>query len=250
MNTKIRINRYLAGAGLGSRRKCERLVLGGSVRVNDIQVTSLSARVDPDEDVVTIDGKWVEYRNDKTLLVLNKPEGVLSSTRDVRGRKTVIDIANEAGFSGRLYPVGRLDIDTTGVILLTDDGELAYRLTHPKYEIPKIYQARVNGTIAKNEEKKLAGGVDIGDYITSPCFVKIVKVTSKYTNVELTIREGKKRQIKRMFSAIGHRVIKLNRKSLGGLQFSDLKIGEIRPLSKKEENFLREKTELILRGNE
>ncbi len=249
MTNKIRINRYLAGAGLGSRRKCERFILNGSVKVNGNTVNRLSLKVDPEKDIVIFDGKEIKYNSEKTLLVLNKPAGVLSSVSDDRGRKTVIDIAREKGYSKRLYPVGRLDIDTTGVILLTDDGDLAYRLTHPKHEIPKIYQARVKGKIDRNALRKVSGGVDIGGYITDPCKVEEKRISSEFSDIEVTIKEGKNRQIKKMFDAVGYKVIRLNRKSMGGLEFGNLKIGEIRALSKSEENFLREKTGVTTKEN-
>ncbi|MDZ7859955.1 MAG: pseudouridine synthase [Candidatus Krumholzibacteriota bacterium] len=249
MTNKIRINRYLAGAGLGSRRKCEKFILNGSVKVNGNPVNRLSLKVEPEKDIVVFDGKEIKYKQEKTLLVLNKPAGVLSSASDNRGRKTVIDIAREEGYSERLYPVGRLDIDTTGVILLTDDGDLAYRLTHPKHEIPKIYQVRVKGKIGRNDLRNVSGGIDIGGYITAPCKVETKRISSKFSDIEVTIREGKNRQIKRMFDAIGHKVISLNRKSIGGLEFDNLKIGEIRTLSESEENLLREKTGVTIKEN-
>ena len=148
MSPIIRINRFLASAGLGSRRKCEDLVNGGKVFINENLVTSLSTTVNTGSDIVTIDGKRIEISAPSIILVLNKPRGILSAAVDERNRKTVIDLARDNGFTERLFPVGRLDMDTSGIILLTNDGDLSYRLTHPKYKIDKTYIVTIDGKIS------------------------------------------------------------------------------------------------------
>ena len=240
----IRINRYLAGSGLGSRRKCEKYVQDGKVRVNGKMVTDLAFRVNPLEDRVTVSDKPVVYIRERTILVMNKPPGVICSVSDNQGRKTVIDIARENGFNQRLYPVGRLDIDTTGILLLTNDGILTNRLIHPRYHVGKTYTAWVEGRITEETAAELAEGVDIGGYVTSPCTVRIIRAGEKNSKVELKIKEGKKRQIKRMFLSKGHSVIKLHRSSIAGLKFDDLGTGKIRPLKNDEEIYLKKKVGL------
>ncbi|MFO7915909.1 MAG: pseudouridine synthase [Candidatus Krumholzibacteriales bacterium] len=240
----IRINRYLSGSGLGSRRKCEKYVLDGKVRVNDEMVTDLAFKVNPLEDRVTVSGKPVAYIRNRTVLVMNKPPGVICSVSDNLGRKTVIDIARENGYSQRLYPVGRLDIDTTGILLLTNDGTLTNRLIHPRYHVDKTYTARVDGKVTEETAAELAAGVDIGGYVTSPCSVRVIRAGEKHSDVEIRIKEGKKRQIKRMFLSRGHSVIKLHRSSVAGLKFNDLEKGQIRPLKNEEEKHLRKKVGL------
>ena len=240
----IRINRYLAGSGLGSRRKCEKYVLEGKVRVNGEMVTDLAFKVNPREDRVTLCGEAVEYIREHTVLVMNKPPGVVCSVSDDLGRNTVIDMAAEQGYSQRLYPVGRLDIDTSGILLLTNDGTLTNRLIHPRYHVEKRYNVRVEGKVTEETAAELAAGVDIGGYVTSPCTVRIIRTADNYSDVEIRIKEGKKRQIKRMFLSRGHAVIKLHRSSIAGLEFKDLKKGQIRPLGKEEEELLRKKVGL------
>ena len=240
----IRINRYLAGSGLGSRRKCEKYVLEGKVRVNGEMVTDLAFKVNSREDRVTLCGEAVEYIREYTVLVMNKPPGVVCSVSDDLGRNTVIDMAREQGYSQRLYPVGRLDIDTSGILLLTNDGTLTNRLIHPRYHVEKTYNVRLDGKVTDETAAELAAGVDIGGYVTSPCTVRIIRAADKYSDVEIRIKEGKKRQIKRMFLSRGHSVIKLHRSSIAGLEFKDLKKGQIRPLGKEEEELLRKKVGL------
>jgi len=236
---KIRINRYLAGCGLGSRRKCEKYVTEGNVRINGKKISDLALKVDPYRDKVTVQGETVCYAEEKIVLVLNKPEGVVCSVSDDLGRRTVVDIAKEKGYRQRLFPVGRLDMDTTGILLLTNDGELTNRMIHPRYHVEKVYTVDVQGEISGETASRIAEGVDIGGYVTRPCGIEILSGMEKRSRLKVTIKEGKKRQIRRMFLSYGHPVIKLHRKSIGGLEFEDLDKGQLRPLNPDEESYLR-----------
>ena len=240
MSRIMRINRYLAVAGLGSRRACEDLILKGLVKVNGTPVVNLSLKIDPDEDRVTFEGREIRPVEKSRILVLNKPTGVISTASDTHGRKTVIDIAREHGYRERLFPVGRLDRDTSGMILITNDGDLAYRLTHPKYKIEKVYDVTVGRRVSNGNVEKITKGIDTGDYVTKQCSVSILERDRVSTRLEIRLKEGRKRQIRRMLAMCGHKVKRLHRSALGDLAFDDLKSGDIRPLSEEEENRLRE----------
>ena len=179
------------------------------------------------------------------ILVINKPAGVLSTVSDKHGRKTVIELARDTGFRERLFPVGRLDMDTTGILLLTNDGDLAYRLTHPRFKIEKRYVVKVEGFIEDSTVEAVKGGVDLEEFVTMPCAVKVVSRSESDSTLEIRLKEGKKRQIKRMFAKAGHQVLELKRVALGDLEFSDLKEGDIRRLTEEEEFRLREQTGLL-----
>jgi 23S rRNA pseudouridine2605 synthase len=245
MSEKIRINRFLASAGLDSRRKCEELIRKGKVFVNGEQVHELTYLVDPEHDSVTIDGRRIEPNADTVVLVLNKPPGVLSAVVDSFQRKTVIDLARERGHSGRLFPIGRLDQDTSGIILITNDGDLAYRLTHPKYKIEKTYRVIVEGNVSPGTASKIAAGIKTKDFVTWPCTVEIENRSVGRTELTVKLKEGRKRQIRRMFMSFGHRVVALERIAIGDLRFVDVAPGEIRPLTKREEDRLRQLTGLL-----
>ena len=245
MSPRTRINRFLASAGIGSRRKCEDLIREGRVRINGETVSELARFIDTDSDIVTLDGKRVDEVVGRVILVINKPFGVLSTVSDDRGRNTVLSMARETGFEGRLFPVGRLDMDTTGILLLTNDGDLAYRLTHPRYKIEKRYVVTVEGHIEDRTVEAVGSGIDLGDYVTRPCRVVVTGRSESTSTLEITLKEGKKRQIKRMFAETGHRVLELKRVALGDLEFRDLKEGDIRKLTEEEELRLREQTGLL-----
>ena len=245
MSPKMRINRFLASAGIGSRRNCEDLISEGRVQINGKTISELASFIDTDSDLVSIDGKIIEYCSGKMLLVINKPFGVLSTVQDDRGRRTVIDMVREMGYGERLFPVGRLDMNTTGLLLLTNDGDLAYRLTHPRYKIEKKYVVTVEGLIEDRTVEAIGAGVDLGDYVTMPCPVKVIERSENRSKLEIILKEGKKRQIRRMFAEAGHRVLELRRVALGDLEFSDIEPGDIRPLTKEEEFRLREMTGLL-----
>ncbi len=244
MSPRMRINRFLASAGIGSRRRSEDLIREGRVQINGETVSELARFIETESDIVTLDGNRVDEVTGKMILVINKPFGVLSTVSDDRGRKTVISLARETGFKERLFPVGRLDMDTTGILLLTNDGDLAYRLTHPRFKIEKRYLVIVEGIIKDGAVEAVKAGVDLGDFVTMPCAVEVMGRSDGTSTLEIRLKEGKKRQIKRMFSAAGHPVLELKRVALGDLEFSDLKEGDIRRLTEEEEFMLREQTGL------
>ncbi len=226
-----RIQKIIANAGYCSRREAKRLIKEKRVTVNGIIVDELGTKADYN-DTILIDGKAIE-KEDKVYYLLNKPRGIISSVRDEKNRKTVVDLIDT---NERIYPVGRLDYDTTGVLLLTNDGELTNKLIHPKNEVIKVYVAKLNKILEINDLKKLENGVIIDGYKTKKCKVKIKKI-DKYKNtslVEIRIHEGKNHQVKKMFNVLGYDVIKLKREVFAFLTTDGLKSGEYRQLSKKE----------------
>jgi 23S rRNA pseudouridine2605 synthase len=223
----MRLAKFLAAAGIASRRASEDIIRGGRVAVDGLVVTDPARSVGSD-DRVTVDGQPISLPSERVVYMVNKPAGVLSTARDPHGRPTVVSLV-PAG--RRLYPVGRLDQDTTGLILLTDDGELAHRLTHPRFEVPKTYRARVaGGPIQPSALKALRGGVDLDDGPTAPAHVRLIAPDT----LELTIREGRNRQIRRMCQAVGHRVRSLERVRFGPLELKALKPGAYRRLTDVE----------------
>ena len=250
MSAKVRINRRLASAGVGSRRKCDDLIRAGLVSVNGETLTRLGVFVDPDLDSIAVEGRVVAPAGGPRVLVLNKPTGVLSTVTDSFKRKTVIDLAREHGFPERLFPVGRLDLDTSGILLLTNDGDLAYRLTHPRFKIEKTYRLIVDGMVADDTIAAIESGVEIDGYRTKPCTVAIVKRGRAATTLEVRLTEGRKRQIRRMFGLFDHRTIELARTALGDLRFDDVVPGAMRLLSEREERRLRELAGLAREGEE
>ena len=225
---------YLARAGLGSRRSCDELIRGGSVTVNGEVVTFPREKVAP-EDVVLVDGEPVEARELRYFLV-NKPRGVASTRRDPHAERVVVDLVP----NGRiLFPVGRLDVDTTGLLILTNDGVLANRLMHPRYGVPKTYVARVRGKVSRRALSALRQGVDLEDGPTSPAEVNLKKQSAKTALVEITIHEGRKRQVRRMFEAVGLPVDELHRRRYGPIVDKGLEPGGFRELSGDEVESLR-----------
>ncbi|MFO7772850.1 MAG: pseudouridine synthase [Dehalococcoidia bacterium] len=224
------IIKLLTGAGVGSRRQIAAVIKRGGIAVNGKIVQSFNEPVDPVKDVITIDGKQISVAAEPLLyLMLNKPEGVISSTSGRRGEKTVIDILPEKYRHTRLYPVGRLDRDSTGLILLTNDGDLTFRLTHPRFEQEKEYLVRIDQELNPEDKMKLEKGVRLDDGQTSPARVKAVQYPP--FSYSVTIHEGKKRQVRRMFAALGYRVLELKRTRFGGLRLGTLPEGEIRELT-------------------
>jgi len=227
-----RLQKFMARAGVGSRRYCEELIKEGRVKVNGRVVTELGTKVDPDNDVVEVDGNPVRPKQEKLYIIINKPSGFITSVRDQYGRPTVIDLLGDV--SSRVYPVGRLDFNTEGLLLLTNDGELAFRLTHPRYRVKKTYVAEVEGHPVDTSLDKLRKGIMLEDGVTAPADVKILKQTRSSTLVEITIHEGRKRQVRRMFETIGHKVIRLKRTTIDGIGLDKLPPGDFRHLSNKE----------------
>ncbi|MDO5036906.1 MAG: pseudouridine synthase [Tissierellia bacterium] len=233
----MRLQKYIAHAGIASRRKAEKMIEAGQVKVNGQVVLEQGVQVKPG-DLVEVRGKKISLEEEKTTLVLNKPRGVISTAEDEKGRPTVLDYAK--GYEDlRLYPVGRLDRDTTGLILLTDDGDLTYRLTHPSFEVEKTYHATVGGIVSREEIKKLREGILLEDGMTAPGKFKIMEVRNDKTRVACTIHEGKNRQIRRMFEALGHPVLYLKRISYGPIKLGSLPSGQLRGLSAAEKKWLR-----------
>lgn len=228
----MRLQKYLALAGVASRRSCEQLILAGRVQVNGKTITKLGTKVTPEKDHIFLDGKAVLLSEEKRYILLYKPIGYLSSVSDNRGRKTVLDLLQ--GVDERVYPVGRLDYDTEGLMLLTNDGELTNFLIHPRHEIKKTYLATVQGTPTNEELRLLAKGVLLEDGMTAPANVRLLKTKGNRSLLEITIHEGRNRQVRRMCAAIGHPVLALKRVRLGLLTLGDLSPGQWRFLSMKE----------------
>ena len=235
----MRINKYLASCGVASRRKSEEFILSGKVKVNGDVISSLAFNVNENEDVVELNGKVIFPEANKVYYILNKPKGYICTRFDKAGRKTIYDLL-QGKVKERIFSVGRLDWDTEGLLLLTNDGDLANFLTHPKGEINKTYIAKVKGDFNLDKQKKLEKGVVLDDgFKTSPAIVKIVSKEANAAKVEITIHEGKNRQIRRMFESVGCEVEFLKRTLFAGLKLGSLKRGEIRALSKNEIEMLK-----------
>lgn len=237
----IRLQKLIAGTGLASRRKAETLIVAGRVTVNGKVVTELGTKVDPRRDHVKVDGKHLSAAQPFVYLVLNKPKNVMSTLDDPGGRSTVKDFLR--GVSVRVFPVGRLDFDSEGLMLLTNHGELAQAVLHPRYHVPKTYLIKVKGVLADEAIRRLEQGIRLEDGMTSPASVKKVRKAEANSWVEITIHEGRKHQVKRMLEAVGHPVIKLVRVRMGPLSLGDLAPGEFRFLTDREANALRELVE-------
>ena len=238
-----RLQKALARAGVASRRAAEAMIVAGRVRVNDKVVTELGTKINPGKDDVRVDGRKVEVtspeKQERVYFILNKPPGFLTTTKDDRGRKTVMDLVVGAS-QARIYPVGRLDFDAEGVLLLTNDGELANLLTHPRYHVPKTYLAKVKGVPSEEKLNKLRRGIYLEDGPTKPAHVEVEEKMKANTWVEITVTEGRNRLIKRMFWRIQHPVLKLVRTKFGALDRDGLRLGEYRELSRKELEQLRD----------
>ena len=234
-----RLNRFLARAGVASRRGADELIAAGSVLVNGERPPPSGVLVDPDKDIVTIDGRIVKPRMKHRYLMLNKPVGVITTAKDEASRTTVLDAVGEEGLSGhRLFPVGRLDADTSGLLVLTDDGELAFRLTHPRYKVAKEYIAVVAGSPSASDLESMRTGVQLEEGKTQPAEVEVVgfdpAAGTGRTEVRVVIREGRHRQVRRMLQAVGHKVQSLRRIGFGPLKLGRLKVGDWRVLSEGE----------------
>ena len=236
---KERLQKVIAHAGVASRRAAEGLILAGKVKVNGQVVTELGTKVDGNDEVM-VNGEPVEQEQHEYYL-LDKPRGVISSAHDDKGRKTVVDILKEGGVTARIYPVGRLDYDTTGVLLLTNDGALANKLMHPSFEIEKTYVAKVKGLISNHDLEQLRHGVVIDGKKTKEAKPKLLSVDKQHrvSIVRLTIHEGRYHQVKKMFKAVGHPVEKLTRESDGILNLKGLPGGQWRELKMDEINALK-----------
>lgn len=230
---EIRLQKYLANCGIASRRKCEEYILEGKVEVNGKIIKELGTKINPTNDIVKFDGKEVKEEKNFVYILLNKPIGYVTTVEDQFHRDTVLDLVK---VKERIVPVGRLDMYTSGALILTNDGDFVYKITHPKHEINKTYTVTLKGIIQNNEVEQLRKGVKIEDYITKPAKVKILKtdLEKDISKLEITIHEGKNRQVRKMCEAIGKKVLALHRSKIGNIGVKDLKLGQWRYLSRKE----------------
>jgi 23S rRNA pseudouridine2605 synthase len=249
---EIRLQKLIAGSGLASRRKAETLIAAGRVTVNGKVVTEQGTKVDPARDHVKVDGKHLSAAQPFVYLMLNKPKHVMSTLEDPGGRPTVKDFIR--GVSVRVFPVGRLDFESEGLMLLTNNGDLAQALLHPRYHVPKTYLIKVKRVLTDDEIRQLERGVKLEDGMTGPAQVKKIKKAEQNSWLEVTIREGRKHQVRRMLESVGHPVIRLTRVKMGPLSLGRLEPGEFRFLTDREANALRESVEervaAIERGDE
>ncbi|MFC2661797.1 MAG: pseudouridine synthase [Eubacterium sp.] len=235
----MRINKYIAEAGIASRRKADELIRQGKVKVNGAILTHPGYDVQ-DSDEVIVCGQPVRHTEQaKVYYMLNKPTGCITSVHDDKGRPTVMDLMQEV--QERIYPVGRLDFQTSGLLFLTNDGDFAYRLTHPKHEVGKTYVLRAEGSLSRRQLNLLRNGVNIGGFKTSPARVRVLKCNKHSTVLEMTIHEGKNRQIRRMLEAVGSHVLELERVAYGNIVLGHLKPGRFRRLSPSEVAYLMQK---------
>ncbi len=232
---EMRLQKFLAHAGVASRRAAENIIKQGRVAINGKIITDMGVIV-RNTDRITVDEKLIEIKEQNMYIMLHKPTGYVSSAKDQFGRLTVLDLVKEVGI--RLYPVGRLDYDTSGLILLTNDGDFTYQLTHPKHEINKVYEALISGVPKESEIKMFEAGLKIEDYTTSPAKIIIKEVIKNNALVHITIHEGKNRQVRKMCAAIGHNVLTLKRISIGPIALGDLPEGKWRNLTTTEFNAL------------
>lgn len=233
----MRLQKYLANAGVASRRGAEKIISEGRVSVNGETIREMGVQIDENYDTVAVDGEVIKNAEKKYYIMLNKPVGFVTTVSDDLGRETVMDLVSD--ISARIYPVGRLDYDTEGLLLLTNDGDLTYRITHPKHDISKTYVAEVTGNITMDTILQLRRGVMLDGQKTSPAEVEVVGATQFGTKVEITIHEGRNRQVRRMFESLGCIVKKLKRTKEAGLTLGHLPLGKWRKLSESEVNMLK-----------
>lgn len=233
----MRLQKYLAQCGVASRRGAEKIIEEGRVSVNGSVITQMGVQIDEDADEVCVDGVKVRTESKKYYIMLNKPVGFVTTVSDDKGRPTVLDLVSD--ISARLYPVGRLDYDTEGLLLLTNDGDLTYQLTHPKHEIAKTYVAEVTGNISMDTLTALRKGVVLDGVKTAPAEVEVIGATQYGTKLEITIHEGRNRQVRRMFEELGCIVKKLRRTKEAGLNLGHVPLGKWRKLTESEINMLK-----------
>ena len=236
-----RLQKFLANAGIASRRKCEELILNGKIEVNGEVITELGTKVS-DKDIVKYNGKIVKSEEEKVYILLNKPIGYVTTVKDQFNRDTVLDLVK---INKRVVPVGRLDMYTSGALILTNDGEFVNMLTHPKNEVNKTYNVTVKGNVTNEDIEQLQKGVEIDDgYITKPAKVKILKIDDEknISRIQITIHEGKNRQVRKMCEAINKKVLALHRCKIGNLEVKDLEVGKWRYLTKKEVENLKNRS--------
>jgi 23S rRNA pseudouridine2605 synthase len=230
----MRINRYLATCGVASRRAAESIILAGRVTLNGAVVTDLATQIDESSDIVMIDGQPLQQVGRLVYVLLNKPKGYVTTASDDLGRRTVLELVT---LPERIFPVGRLDMNSTGLLILTNDGELAFRLTHPNYKVAKIYHVTLESEFNPDHFTPLTQGIILEDGSTQPCMARFF--TSSHLNVEIELREGRQQQVRRMFGALGYRVKTLNRVRFGPVKLEKIPRGRWRFLNAKEVNALR-----------
>lgn len=230
---EIRLQKYIAQCGICSRRKAEELILHGKIKVNGSIICELGTKVIPGKDKIEYNGKEVKQEEKKVYILLNKPIGYVTTVKDQFDRESVLNLVKT---DKRLVPVGRLDMYTSGALILTNDGEFVYKVTHPKHEIKKTYTVTIKGIITKEEIQKLEDGLKIEDYVTRPAKVKILKTDEekKQSRLQITIHEGKNRQVRKMCEAINHKVLALHRSKIAEIGVKDIPLGKWRYLSQKE----------------
>lgn len=234
---EVRLQKYLAECGIASRRKAEELILQGKVAVNGETITELGTKIEPNKDIVTYQGRKVETTHEYVYILLNKPIGYVTTAKDQFNRDSVLDLVKT---NKRLVPVGRLDMYTSGALILTNDGDFVYKVTHPKHEIDKTYTVTINGIVKNEEVEQLRKGVKIEEndeyYLTKPARVKILKTDEEknQSRLEITIHEGKNRQVRKMCEAVGHKVLALHRSKIAGIGVKDIPLGKWRYLKEEE----------------
>ncbi|MGF7399552.1 pseudouridine synthase [Thermoanaerobacterium thermosaccharolyticum] len=231
-----RLQKYLAECGIASRRKCEQLILDGKIKVNGTVIKNLGIKIDPDKDIVEYDGRVVAKVQHNIYIMLNKPTGFITTVKDQFGRPSVLDIIK---IKDRIYPVGRLDYDTSGLLLLTNDGDIANKLMHPKHEIDKVYIAKIRGIPDDKDLDRFRNGLLLDNRLTAKAKIEILKKINNDALVKIVIHEGRNRQIRRMCELIGHPVMTLKRIKIGDLELGNLKVGQWRYLSGEEVQYLK-----------
>ena len=233
MEEPVRLQKFLSNSGVTSRRKAEELILNGEIKVNGKIVKELGTKIIPNKDKVTYNGRVIKEKKDNVYILLNKPIGYVTTLKDQFDRSSVLDLVK---VNERIVPVGRLDMYTSGALILTNDGDFVYKVTHPKHEIEKTYTVTLTKIVTKNEVQKLKEGIKIDDYITKPAKVKILKIDKEknQSRLEITIHEGKNRQVRKMCEAIGKKVLSLHRSKIGNINVKSLKLGEWRYLKSSE----------------
>lgn len=232
----MRLQKYMAQCGIASRRKCEEMITAGRVAVNDIEIQKMGVDIQPEVDNITVDGKRIRPEVKKHYIIFNKPSGIVTTVHDQFGRKTIMSYFQD--IPERIFPIGRLDYDSEGLLILTNDGELTYRLTHPKNQVKKTYIVKVKGIPTLDQLKIIQNGVILNRIKTAPADVKIMNNNENTSILEIQIHEGRNRQVRRMFELIGYSVINLRRSQIGSLSLGNLQPGEWRYLSDKEVHYL------------
>lgn len=230
-----RLQKFMASCGVASRRKCEELILSGKVKVNGEIIKELGVKVDPLKDIVEYNNSIIKKEDQKVYIMLHKPVGYITSLKDEKGRKTILDIVK---VQERIFPIGRLDYDSSGLLLLTNDGEIYNKIIHPRVELKKSYITECKGKFTQKDIQKFKTGIDIGDYITAPANIEILHEDNNNSIVKISIHEGKNRQVRRMCAALNHPVVSLKRVSIGELKLGYLKLGEYRHLTEDELKYL------------